>query len=392
MKNIRFLLLLSAAVAGSSCNSTLHSFFGEKTPHEQYVEKLDEKGLDNTPAGRAWQAASQKALENAQDIPLPYFQQGYFSSEKPRALGLRFRGKAGERITIQLTKNAGQPFVLYADVYRSREGGFSHLFAADTSSAIFQMDIEETGPYVLRLQPELFRSAEYQLSISVGPSIGFPLQGAAGAIGSIWGDNRDGGKRRHEGIDIFAPKRTPVVAAADGYITGVTEGGLGGKVIWMKPSDKNVFLYYAHLDKQLVQPGQQVKKGEVLGLVGNTGNAKYTPSHLHFGVYTQNGPVDPLPFVDRKQKIAPAVNPKNLKTSLRLARSKKTDGGKTVNSNTLLTPIGATATGFIAETEDGSTIQVSFRDVKVLPVKTMSVTGKLPRVGRAAPESLHTLT
>ena len=152
-----------------------------------YCKKLEEKGLDNTPAGRAWQAASQKALENAQDIPLPYYQQGYFGSEKPRALGLRFKGKAGERITIQLIKKDGQAFVLYADVYRIGDGGFSHLFAADTSSAIYQMDIEETGSYVLRLQPELFRSAEYQLSISVGPSIGFPLQGAARAVGSIWG-------------------------------------------------------------------------------------------------------------------------------------------------------------------------------------------------------------
>jgi murein DD-endopeptidase MepM/ murein hydrolase activator NlpD len=62
---------------------------------------------------------------------------------------------------------------------------------------------------------------EYTLSVSVGPSLGFPVSGNKASIGSFWGDNRDGGKRSHEGVDIFAAKLTPAIAAADGVVTGV---------------------------------------------------------------------------------------------------------------------------------------------------------------------------
>ncbi len=54
--------------------------------------------------------------------------------------------------------------------------------------------------------------------------------------------------------------------------------------------------YYAHLDGFAVESGDKVKKGEILGYVGNTGNAITTPPHLHFGIYA-GGPVDPAPFL-----------------------------------------------------------------------------------------------
>ena len=94
------------------------------------------------------------------------------------------------------------------------------------------------------------------------------------------------------GVDIQAKFRTPVVAVADGRVNTVTENNLGGKVIFMRPSGKQYNLYYAHLDSQMVESGQSVKQGDILGLIGNTGNARNTVPHLHFGVYTFNGPVD----------------------------------------------------------------------------------------------------
>src|SRR5690606_2218594 len=124
-------------------------------------------------------------------------------------------------------------------------------------------------------------------------------------IGSFFGDARDGGGRQHEGIDIFAARHTPVVAAADGVVGRVGNNRLGGKVVWLRPKNRPVNLYYAHLDSQLVTFGQVVNEGDTLGLMGNTGNARTTPPHLHFGVYGPAGAVDPLPFIRSKKMIAP---------------------------------------------------------------------------------------
>ena len=79
-----FSILVLIASINFSCSSTLHKIFGgAKTPHEQYADKLEDKKLDNTPEGRAWIAASKKALETAQAIQLPYRQNGFFQADKP---------------------------------------------------------------------------------------------------------------------------------------------------------------------------------------------------------------------------------------------------------------------------------------------------------------------
>lgn len=144
----------------------------------------------------------------------------------------------------------------------------------------------------------------------------FPVAGKKASVGSVWGDERDGGRRKHKGIDIFAKKGTPVVAIEDGVITEREDTRLGGKVLWLRPRGAWWQAYYAHLDEQLVEEGDRVVKGQVIGTVGNTGNAKTTPAHLHFGIYTLFGAIDPLPVVstaprsiiDSKPKSASAIN------------------------------------------------------------------------------------
>lgn len=131
----------------------------------------------------------------------------------------------------------------------------------------------------------------------------FPVAGRKSRIASFWGAIRDGGARKHEGIDIFAPRKTPVLAVRDGIITTTGNGGRGGKYIWLKASGDKFNYYYAHLDKQYVKPGQKVKAGQVIGTVGNTGNARFTPAHLHFGMYSRAGAVDPLPYVKNLPKL-----------------------------------------------------------------------------------------
>ncbi|MDB5192250.1 MAG: family peptidase [Segetibacter sp.] len=363
MKNfVPFLLLV--ALVGTSCKS-VKNIFDAKTPHEKYSKKLDKKDIDETPAGREWIAVSKRALDDAQSIELPYRQIGYFHPDKPRALGLKFKANFGERITFTLDKKASASFVIFADLYKQKNNN-EHLLSADTASNQFSFDVNETGTYFLRLQPQLYHKGEYKLSVAVGPSLGFPVSGTRASVGSFWGANRDGGKRLHEGIDIFAPKLTPLVAAADGVVTGVKEGGLGGKVVWIRVNGKNTSLYYAHLHKQMVREGQQVKQGETIGLVGNTGNAIHTASHLHFGVYTSDGPVNPLPFVNQSIKTAPAVPAKNLAGYLKLIKTQKTQDGISVAANTPLLPLAVNGKGYLAELPNGNIIQTPFTSVKVL--------------------------
>lgn len=362
MKNITPFILLVALLA-TSCKS-VKNVLDRKTPHEKYAKKLDKKDVDETPEGREWIAVSKRALEDAQSVDLPYRQNGYFHADKPRSLGLKFKANMGERITFQLDKKATNPFVIFADIFQENRST-THLLSVDTASNEFSFDVDETGNYFLRLQPQLYHKGEYKLSVSVGPSLGFPVSGSKASVGSFWGASRDGGKRSHEGIDIFAPKLTPLIAAADGVVTRVREENLGGKTVWIRVNDKNTSLYYAHLDKQLVQEGQMVKKGEVIGLVGNTGNAKHTASHLHFGVYTNQGPVNPLPFVNRTIKTAPAVPAKNLSAYLKLIKTQKTEEGIVVPANTEMVPLAANAKGYFAELPDGNIIQTPFASVKV---------------------------
>ncbi len=364
MKQTSLFLLLVAFIS-FSCSSTINKIFNEnKTPHEKYADKIEDSKLDDTPEGRLWLAASKKALEAPHAIQLPYRQNGYFHSDKPRSLGLQFHAKFGEKLTFILTKKLAGAFVLYADLFKAGDVTADPLLSVDTGNLQFSFDVEETGNYVLRLQPELFNSGDYSLSISVGPSLGFPVAGEAN-IGSFWGADRDGGKRSHEGVDIFAAKGTPAIAAADGYVTGVKEGGIGGKTVWLRPTGKNYTLYYAHLDKQMVAEGQFVKKGETVGLVGNTGNAKTTPPHLHFGLYTFGGAIDPLPFVNRSIKTAPAVPDRNLAGSLKLVKSKKA-GSNTIRANTELVPLAVTSRGYIAEVSDGTIMQIGLNEAKLV--------------------------
>lgn len=115
---------------------------------------------------------------------------------------------------------------------------------------------------------------------------------------SVFGDPRDAGRRQHEGVDISARRGTPVLSATNGVVMRVAETTLGGRVIWIFDTSRGLRLYYAHLDEQLVTTGQRVNAGDVLGTVGNTGNARTTPPHLHFGIYERGtGALDPYWFI-----------------------------------------------------------------------------------------------
>ncbi|MFN8109734.1 MAG: peptidoglycan DD-metalloendopeptidase family protein [Thermoleophilia bacterium] len=96
----------------------------------------------------------------------------------------------------------------------------------------------------------------------------------------------------HEGNDIMSPRGSAVVAVADGTIKRMTrvETGLGGIWIWLQDTAGNEY-YYAHLDSIAagLQPGSAVKAGQVIGAVGNTGDARWGDTHLHFELHPGGG-------------------------------------------------------------------------------------------------------
>lgn len=111
--------------------------------------------------------------------------------------------------------------------------------------------------------------------------------------------------RRHEGIDIFARRGTLVESTTEGIILSVGTNTLGGKVVWvLGPGGQRH--YYAHLDRYAaIEAGDRVVPGAEIGYVGNTGNAKSTPPHLHYGIYTGAGAINPYPLL--KTLTAPAT-------------------------------------------------------------------------------------
>lgn len=112
-----------------------------------------------------------------------------------------------------------------------------------------------------------------------------------------FGAPRSGG-RQHRGIDIFSPRGTSVRAGTDGVVAYVGTLSLGGQVVWVLGPGAR-WHYYAHLDEYgPVYPGQWIRAGQPLGTVGNTGNARRTPPHLHYAVYRWSGrALNPYPLL-----------------------------------------------------------------------------------------------
>ncbi len=124
-----------------------------------------------------------------------------------------------------------------------------------------------------------------------------PLQVSKKQIANTWHAPR-GANRLHEGQDIFAPRGTPAYSATQGYIYNIGQNRLGGQTVSVVGAGGRVY-YYAHFDSYApgIAEGDYVTPQTVLGYVGTTGNAQGTPPHLHFGVYTPTGAINPLPLL-----------------------------------------------------------------------------------------------
>lgn len=113
-----------------------------------------------------------------------------------------------------------------------------------------------------------------------------------------WGGARSQG-RRHEGIDIFAPRGTPIQATTKGIVSKVGDDSLGGRVV-MIIGPGGAGHYYAHLeDFADIALNDWVNSGDIIGYVGDSGNAKGTPPHVHYGIYINGSAVNPYPLLQK---------------------------------------------------------------------------------------------
>lgn len=290
----------------------LRNDFRDLTPHEAYFESLRAVGLAGTALGQEWQEAAARSLSEAPAVALPFEEEGFLFPESPGARSYRVDLRRGQRLTIEVAMDSGDPTRLFVDVYRVQSDPTRSplpVFSTDSVLGVIDYVATRRADYVVRLQPELLRGGQYKITLRVDASMAFPVQDRnTRAILSVFGASRDAGRRSHHGVDIFAPRGTPVLSATNGRVSRVRDTRIGGKVVWISDSDEPQSVYYAHLDSQVVRAGARVTKGTLLGFVGNTGNARTTPPHLHFGVYRRRqGPVNPHFFLYRPSQTMPAA-------------------------------------------------------------------------------------
>lgn len=324
----------------------------DESPRERYARQLSLSSIANTPVAQTWSNAYHQARQQPLDIQIPYAEKGRFLAQDPTAFAYQIKLTAGQhlRLTIQPDWVADDQTVpattsgrtiestaatettdtetLFLEIWQSTASSASNeankqainvapvnnlqrLYASELSDLERTADnererqlvyaAEENITLLVVLQAPLLTTAHYALQFELISSLTFPVQGRdVSAIKSFYGAARDGGARRHKGVDVFAPRNTPLVAVTDGWVTSTRSNKLGGKVVWLRKMPSGPSYYYAHLETVAVSRGDRLLAGEVLGTVGNSGNARSTPPHLHFGIYTSGGTIDPLPILSEK--------------------------------------------------------------------------------------------
>ncbi len=279
------------------------------SPREQYAQMLERSGLANAALARDWTAAGTAALADPMLADSPFRESGYFAPAVAGATAYQLQLARGRKLVVDVEFDSSEPGRLFVDLFRhSGDRPIGRVASMPEGTLSLEYDVERDATYVLLIQPELLRGGRYTIVERTLATLRMPVEGVrAGALQSVFGDARDAGRRDHEGVDIFAPRGTPAIAVIDGTARMDTNG-LGGNVIWLRGSSNGPTFYYAHLDRWAFEGTLRVRAGETIGFVGNTGNARTTAPHLHFGIY-EGGAIDPAPFLraDDPVPAAPAT-------------------------------------------------------------------------------------
>ncbi len=207
---------------------------------------------------------------------------------------------AGRPVGLRLSFRSPGPVDLRVDIRRGRR----------LVERRFVRGATPPGPVRLRWSTAAARAGRY--TVSGGPADGpmkrlgrftlrghiYPVRGPHGSRGGVglFGAGRNGG-RTHEGFDILSACGTPVVATRGGVVRRRYYDPLlyGNNVIVRGAGERREY-WYSHLRTPgRVRAGKRVRTGQRLGQIGQTGNARSTPCHLHFEIHGPSGPFDPLP-------------------------------------------------------------------------------------------------
>lgn len=286
--------------------------FRDMTPYEAYRESLALAGLGETALVNDWIRAGQQSIREPTSVTLPFREEGLITPESPSAMAYRVSLGRGRKLTVEVALDSPDGTLLFVDLFRvpsDERHPLRPIANSDSANVTLVHEPWRGGDFIVRVQPELLRGGSFRITLQEEMQLAFPVEGEGmQAIMSRFGAPRDGGARSHAGVDIFAARGTPVLAASAGRTRGVRVTELGGKVVWVRDSVRNASIYYAHLDSQHVGNGQRVAVGDTLGFVGNTGNARTTPPHLHFGIYRRGeGAVDPYPFLEPPRRSLPST-------------------------------------------------------------------------------------
>jgi len=175
MTRIPFLLITLLLFYG--CGE-INNVFHKSSPYEEYKESLEKAGLLKTALGAEWLAVGETALKDSSTIILPYQEKGYFPSNKIRSASVRFEANRGEVLQISIRIDTLKDFLIFADIFNlnSYSSGVPELVASkEKFSSELIYEVTENSVFLLRLQPELLKSGEYELKITKGPSLAFPV-------------------------------------------------------------------------------------------------------------------------------------------------------------------------------------------------------------------------
>ncbi|WP_235295936.1 peptidoglycan DD-metalloendopeptidase family protein [Portibacter marinus] len=329
----------------------INEIFTKPTARESYEKHISD--VDKL----LWKAKGKQAFNDSVHVQYPYSETLSIDSSEHLAFGYRIDGNKGEviKINVSSTNLLIDLFEVTADSIER----FEPILQPEFLSESYTFEVKNDGAYFLRAQSRLHVSDTIELQIHSEPSFLFPVEGGENRdIGSFWGDPRDGGKRKHKGVDIFAKKGTPLLAVTKSRVRSVRNRGLGGKQVWLYDNDRNLSVYYAHLDSQYVSQGQSVKRGDTIGTVGNTGNARYTPSHLHFAIYIPyEGAIDPIHFIQKTSKETVVLKNNQMiyhqkmvanrtKVPLRISPSARSKSFRNAYDSEVFTVLGATGSWY----------------------------------------------
>ncbi len=347
---LRVAALALLAIGVTSCGSPerVPEEFFPNNSHDEYLYALEQLGLLESSMGRLWESAG-NPRENPRSLSLTPFEEiRVFSAEQPDAAWYLIEGIRGQEISIEIESQSTAGY--FADVLAiegdwdprdSQDGEWRQLRFTTVASAKTMSRLEDMGTaggdgqssgagipdvspqsvgsaralqgsgvmsfeprqqrfYLLRIQPRLLEGGRFVIRVSADASLSWPVRDSGPEdVISVFGADRDGGRRVHHGIDIIAPRGTDILSVSPSLVRRVGERERGGRTVSLSDEWRGLMIYYAHMESYgELREGQRIDDRVVLGTVEDSGNALGGPPHLHIGIYDRSWrrPLDPWYF------------------------------------------------------------------------------------------------